>query len=116
MTGNRYTLKEWLALGERLFGPDKKKWEFICPWCGISYNRLQFEKVKQNKGYEWAIGVICYNRNTNDATCCYDARSVDENLITAGECIYVAHSKTWWKAMLPFKGGPDDPFKAKDSK
>lgn len=25
--------EEWLALGEKLFGKDKNKWQFICPSC-----------------------------------------------------------------------------------
>jgi hypothetical protein len=28
------TLAEWLAEGERRFGPDKLKWRFVCPGCG----------------------------------------------------------------------------------
>lgn len=28
------TSKEWNAEGERLFGPDKKKWKFKCVNCG----------------------------------------------------------------------------------
>jgi len=30
----RMTEAEWLAKGERLFGPDKMRWRFVCPVCG----------------------------------------------------------------------------------
>ena len=28
------THEEWLAQGEALFGPDTRKWRFVCPSCG----------------------------------------------------------------------------------
>ena len=35
MDGKQYkTAAEWLAEGERLFGPDYTKWRFKCPHCG----------------------------------------------------------------------------------
>jgi hypothetical protein len=31
---NIYTLAEWLAEGERRFGPNQLQWRFKCPACG----------------------------------------------------------------------------------
>jgi len=29
-----WTRDEWIAEGERRFGPDRMKWKFVCPVCG----------------------------------------------------------------------------------
>lgn len=38
------TLEDWIKEGERLFGPDKKNWKFICPNCGHIQSYRDFIK------------------------------------------------------------------------
>lgn len=46
--------REWLKEGEKLFGPDKRDWKFVCPNCGhiqsgrdfIELNRLGISDVE----------------------------------------------------------------------
>jgi hypothetical protein len=37
--------KDWLAVGEKFFGTDKKKWKFKCPVCGNAQSIEDFEKL-----------------------------------------------------------------------
>lgn len=41
------SLKDWLAEGEKLFGPDKRNWKFICPNCGHIQSAWDF--IELNK-------------------------------------------------------------------
>jgi hypothetical protein len=47
---NRYTLGEWLAEGERRFGPDQIKWRFKCPACGHVQAVEDFRPFKSQGG------------------------------------------------------------------
>jgi len=42
-------LADWLAEGERLFGPDKKLWKFICPNCGHIQSIADFLELRNLK-------------------------------------------------------------------
>lgn len=41
------TLKDWLAEGERLFGPDKKQWKWKCSHCGYVQSIADFLELKK---------------------------------------------------------------------
>lgn len=44
-----YTLKEWEAKGERLFGKNRLDWKFICPRCKNVQDSNDF-RVHMDKG------------------------------------------------------------------
>lgn len=70
MDGKQYkTAAEWLAEGERLFGPDYTKWRFKCPHCGRVTTGQEFKdagadtddiynncigRFDKSKGCDWA--------------------------------------------------------------
>lgn len=41
------TLAEWLALGEKLFGPEKLEWRFVCPACKHVQKPIDFRPYKE---------------------------------------------------------------------
>ncbi len=42
-------LDDWLAEGERLFGPDKKQWKWKCSNCGHVQSIADFIELRDNK-------------------------------------------------------------------
>lgn len=42
-------LEDWLAEGERLFGPDKKQWKWKCPNCGHVQSIADFIELRDLK-------------------------------------------------------------------
>lgn len=50
---------DWLAEGEQLFGPDRKKWLFACPICGFAQSAETFEAAKLPLS---AVGFSCIGR------------------------------------------------------
>jgi hypothetical protein len=59
------THADWLAEGERLFGPDARDWRFVCPSCGHVQTVRDFEAagVSQDTIYK-VIGFSCIGRFT----------------------------------------------------
>lgn len=37
--------KDWTGIGEKLFGEDRKKWQFVCPNCGNIQSLKDFENI-----------------------------------------------------------------------
>ena len=57
----RKTQEEWEEEGEKLFGPDRMKWKFVCPACGNVQTVEDFRKYKDqgatpNTAYLKCIG------------------------------------------------------------
>ncbi len=52
------TKEEFFAEGERRFGPDKKKWKFVCPVCGYVASIEDW----LNAGGENMIAFSCIGR------------------------------------------------------
>ena len=42
----KMTFKEWVEKGEKLFGKDMLKWEFVCPGCGHVQKVEDFRQYK----------------------------------------------------------------------
>jgi len=69
------TLDEWNKKGEKLFGPDKKKWRFKCPCCGNVQMVKDFEPFAE-------MGA-----EPNDVTCnCIGRWTHPDNTINSGKC------------------------------
>lgn len=49
MERKEFTLKDWLAEGERLFGPDKKLWKWKCSNCGHVQTIADFIELRKLK-------------------------------------------------------------------
>lgn len=41
------SVEEWLAEGERLFGPDRMNWKFVCPMCGNVQSVQEFKQLAE---------------------------------------------------------------------
>src|SRR5690606_42004973 len=48
--GSEFTLAQWLAEGERRFGPNQLKWRFVCPACGHVQAVEDFRPYKDRGG------------------------------------------------------------------
>lgn len=68
------TLAEYLAEGQRRFGPDKMKWKFICPICKVLISVQDYKDAGAGEG---DIGVSCIGR--------YGGRAVREALDIFGQ-------------------------------
>lgn len=57
-----FTLKEWLAEGERLFGEDKTKWKWKCSNCGHIQTIADFIELRKLKiiSDDLDIGSVVY--------------------------------------------------------
>jgi hypothetical protein len=53
------TREEWHASGEKLFGPDKMKWRFVCPVCG---HVQSVQDWKDAGAPESAVAFSCVGR------------------------------------------------------
>jgi hypothetical protein len=71
----KYTQKEWLEEGKRLFGDDRKDWKFVCVNCGTPQSARDFvEKGKDrdkmiklvNSG---VVGFSCIGRYIDGVGC-----------------------------------------------
>lgn len=62
MNKRTVTLEEYLTEAEKLFGPDKKQWKFICPGCGHIASVHDYENAGAPEG---AIGFSCIGRFLN---------------------------------------------------
>lgn len=64
----------WEQEGVRLFGPDKRKWRFVCPSCRnvMSIERVHLEFLEQYpllKGSGYAIEAECIGRYLDGVGC-----------------------------------------------
>lgn len=67
----KITYEEWISEGERLFGKNKLKWEFICPHCKtvqsgsdfLELTKLTFEEIPKY------VGFSCIGRFTKKKGC-----------------------------------------------
>jgi hypothetical protein len=62
------TQAEWLAEGERRFGPDKRAWVFVCPMCKTRQSALDFYRAGAKPGtgeVNKYLGFSCIGRFTN---------------------------------------------------
>ena len=57
-----YTLAEWLAEGERRFGPNKLKWRFKCPACGHVQAVEDFQRYKSQGATAETARFNCIGR------------------------------------------------------
>lgn len=57
-----FSIKDWLAEGERRFGPDKKQWKFKCPNCGHIQSIADFIELRDKKivPHDFDIGTVVY--------------------------------------------------------
>lgn len=56
---------EWLKTGEKLFGPDQKKWRFKCVNCGYAQSAedfLKLEKPNRPEEIHKVLGFSCIGR------------------------------------------------------
>jgi hypothetical protein len=62
------TLPDYLAEGEKLFGKDKKQWQYKCPKCGTaqSYNDFEEHKIENAENY---VGFSCIGRFVENKGC-----------------------------------------------
>lgn len=56
------TRLEWIAEGERRFGPDPLRWRFVCPACG---HVATVQDWKDNEAPEEAVAYSCIGRWTS---------------------------------------------------
>jgi len=61
------TREEWVADGERRFGPDKKKWRFVCPVC----KRVTSVQEWLDAGAPAEAAYSCVGRHRDDVDCDY---------------------------------------------
>lgn len=61
-----YTRKEWIAEGERRFGPDIENWQFVCPQCGRVNTGREFKEVGAKPN---VIYCECIGRYKKDVGC-----------------------------------------------
>ena len=54
------SVEEWLAEGERLFGPDRMDWKFVCPMCGNVQSVREFKQLA-DEGYNVTPDSARYN-------------------------------------------------------
>lgn len=57
----KMTESEWIAEGERRFGPDRMKWRFICPSCGYVASVQEWKDAGAQGG---AVAFSCVGRYT----------------------------------------------------
>ena len=63
-----YTVEEWLAEGENLFGKAGRDWKYVCPLCGHIQSGKEFEE-RTNLGVEEIqkkVGYSCIGRHLRD--------------------------------------------------
>lgn len=61
-TQNVMSKAEWLALGEKLFGPDFKQWRFVCPSCGHVQSVADFEPFAEQGATPSSAYFNCIGR------------------------------------------------------
>ena len=59
MSKQQFTQAEWMAEGERRFGPDTEDWRFLCPACG---HTAAVRDWKDAGAPEGAVGFSCVGR------------------------------------------------------
>lgn len=71
----KYSEKEWLAEGKRLFGENRADWRFECPSCSTTQSARDFmekaidkEKMKETIG-NGVVGFSCIGRFVKDMGC-----------------------------------------------
>lgn len=69
----RCTAAEWFAEGERLYGPDRMKWKFVCPVCGHVATGEEWLKAGANKSN---IGFSCIGRWLPGTRSAFEERGV----------------------------------------
>lgn len=55
-------IEEWIAKGEKLFGPDRLKWKFVCPSCGNIQSVADFRQFKDRNATPRDANYICIGR------------------------------------------------------
>ena len=58
------TMDEWQAEGIKLFGPDHKKWKFVCPSCGHVASVQDWKDAGASPG---EVAFSCIGRRTKGA-------------------------------------------------
>lgn len=56
------SLQEWMAEGERLFGPDMLSWKFVCPSCGHIQSPEDFRPYKLKGAFPDTARYSCIGR------------------------------------------------------
>lgn len=59
MVKTRVSVKDWLAEGESLFGPDKMQWRWECPSCGNVCSTQDYKDAGASEGH---VGFSCIGR------------------------------------------------------
>lgn len=57
-----FTIDEWQAEGNRLFGPDINTWRFKCPACGHVQTRANFLSLGMKDQVDRYLGFSCIGR------------------------------------------------------
>lgn len=73
------TYDEWMAEGERRFGPDKDNWRFVCPSCSHVATPAEWKAAGASPG---EIAFSCIGRHTNGH------EAFGSSLHGAGPCSY----------------------------
>lgn len=66
------TRAEWLEEGEKRFGPDVRKWLFVCPSCGTAQSAEDFYAAGFERGkgeVNKYLGFSCIGRFSKDKGC-----------------------------------------------
>lgn len=70
MSEAQQTESEWLAEGERLFGPNKLDWKFRCPRCGHVQTAEDFKPYSVNGAIPNCATDRCIGRFDRSITDC----------------------------------------------
>lgn len=81
------SLEDWKKEGERLFGPDKKNWKFICPNCGHIQSYRDFIKGGINADL---AAVNCASRHGLGGR--PDCKWTTGGLFRIGGCYVINHN------------------------
>lgn len=76
------TKEDWEKEGERLFGPDKMKWRFVCPACGNVASVGDYERYKEQGAKPDSATNNCIGR--------YDGH-LDVKMGSARPCNYAGY-------------------------
>ena len=65
MNKREITYTDWIEEGNELFGDDTKKWEFVCPICGMiqSFELFKEKTSLTDEQIGTQVGFSCIGRN-----------------------------------------------------
>lgn len=66
----KLTIDQYIAEGEKLFGPNRLDWRFVCPCCGYIASAADYKDAGAPEG---AVGFSCIGRWWDEARDAFDA-------------------------------------------